>query len=280
MGIDEGPTTRGIGAPRRAGRPRQGARVALVDRSSAPVPFAQLEAVAAALRTQLERDFTPAWGIRATVVAVRGDLPDRGTWWPIRLVDPQPGFGGVHLNDRGIPYAEVVNREEWTRVASHELLEMLVDPLGRRFQTWPSIDPVAGGRLVHYLVEVCDPTEAWGYVVEGVTVSDFATPAYFGLEPGGSAFDAIGRLTRPFEVPAGGSLTWWDRADGRWHQALWGYRFITGEVGPSGISPREARDVALRFRRARPVAAGRERSMQRSSPARFNPRLGPSPPRR
>ena len=238
--------------PRSSPRRRQAAvtpLVALVDRTSAGVPLPQVEAVASVLQKQLDRDFAPVWDRTAKVVAApRGAAPSAS--WPILLVDPLMPYGGIHLSANGRPNAEVAMRANWPLVASHELKEMLVDPFGRRMQPGPSIDPAAGGRTVEYLVEVVDPCEADHYTIDGIEVSSFVTPAYFGLAPG-PPYDMLGHISGPFGLPPGGCLSWWDPLDRQWHEAHWGYRFYTGAFRDAAREPRADRDRALGFRRAR-----------------------------
>ncbi len=238
--------------PRSSPRRRQAAvtpLVALQDRTSAGVPRPQLEAVAAVLQTQLDRDFAPLWDRTATVVVAPRGAGPAGSW-PILLLDPLIPYGGIHLSADGRPYAEVALRADWPLVASHELKEMLVDPFGRRMQPGPSIDPAAGGRTVQYLVEAVDPCEGDRYAIDGIDVSSFVTPAYFGLGPG-PPYDILGHVTEPLGLSPGGSLSWWDPFDRQWHQANWGFRFNTGPFRAPAREPRADRDRALGFRRAR-----------------------------
>lgn len=63
-----------------------------------------------------------------------------------------------------------------SEVASHEMLEMLVDPqviADLRTVAKPSEDRT-------YLVEVCDPVQGTGKVLAGFLLSNFCLPAYFG----------------------------------------------------------------------------------------------------
>ena len=42
------------------------------------------------------------------------------------------GAAGIHLDDNGQPFALIQFSDSWSLTASHEMLEMLVDPLGNR----------------------------------------------------------------------------------------------------------------------------------------------------
>jgi hypothetical protein len=189
--------------------------VALIDRSASPVSQARLVHAARALQTQVDRDFGPAWGARATVTAAAGPDAPLGTW-PLYLVDvPELGFG-VHLDGDSAPSAEVCAGEGWTLAASHLLLEMIADPRGDRLVDGPDLGSRLSHRRVRYLVEVCEPCRTFHYVIDGVDVSDFVTPDYYRCD--GTAVDFLRLLRRPLEVRLGCSLSWQDPHDRHWHQ--------------------------------------------------------------
>ena len=73
------------------------------------------------------------------------------------------------LDNQWGPYALVLWDSGWSLTASHEGLEMLADPSGRRFRR--GLSPKAGQGQVQFLVEACDPCEAdrYAYVVNRVT---------------------------------------------------------------------------------------------------------------
>jgi hypothetical protein len=54
--------------------------------------------------------------------------------WPVQLVKSlPPGEGGFHLDKHNQPYAKVIaapDDDSWTIDASHETIEMLIDPSG------------------------------------------------------------------------------------------------------------------------------------------------------
>jgi hypothetical protein len=221
----------------------RGPAVALVDTTSDGIFPGLLAALASALQTQVDRDLLPVWGIGASIAPIRrGGGPPRSAW-SIRMVDPDVTAGGEHLDVRGAPFAVVGVDEGWTATASHELLEMLGDPWRRRFLTAPSIEPAAAARPVHYLVEIADPCEPVSYMINGVQVSDFVTPAYYG--GGRGPFDLLGRLSRPLEVPPGGSLSWVDPYDRRWHRKRPDGEIVTGEPARRAAHATADRDAAL-----------------------------------
>lgn len=90
-----------------------------------------------------------------------------------------PGAAGFHDDENEQPFALVQFSNQWALTASHEVLEMLADPFGRRLVAGQS--PKAGQGRVQFLVEVCDPSEdtAFAISVNGIKLSDFYTPRYF-----------------------------------------------------------------------------------------------------
>src|SRR5438034_8703517 len=84
------------------------------------------------------------------------------------ILDQSSAGLGVHLDKNGKPFAEIQAGNDWSITASHELLEMLVDPLGHKLIRDPDIDPASDGHQVEYLVEVGDPCEVFAYPINGI----------------------------------------------------------------------------------------------------------------
>src|SRR2546430_17697063 len=80
--------------------------VTLQDKSSMKLPFDQVDQVAQALQIQLDRDFTPVWGVHAQVQALDlGEaVPARA--WPMTILDQSSAGLGVHLDKNGKPRSE------------------------------------------------------------------------------------------------------------------------------------------------------------------------------
>jgi len=198
-------------------------KVALLSRTNA-VGFQDLTHVADALSIQATRDLSPIWGISATVTAFNSPRHVPPGYWPIFVVAQlPPGEGGFHWTKHKQPYAEVEAGDSWSLSASHELVEMLVDPSGNRLVAGPELT-VQGGQIVEnpakrvsYLVEACDPCEApdYAYLIEDVIVSDFFTPHFH--EPvaaTGTRYSFTGALTKPREIRPGGYISWNDPETG------------------------------------------------------------------
>jgi hypothetical protein len=140
-------------------------QVALVDKTGEINPEL-IQSVAAALTTQVNDDVAPFWNVRASVTYQSNPNKIPAGVWPVFLVKSlPPGEGGFHLDEHNQPYAEVIaspQNDEWTIDASHETIEMLVDPAGNRLQNSIAID-VEGKQIEDtsgefaYLVEACDP---------------------------------------------------------------------------------------------------------------------------
>jgi hypothetical protein len=223
-----------------------------------------LEATAA-LQKQIARDFTPIWGIQATVAAFTDLLSIPSDYYPVilfsdpeelaaeieALVGRQPGqsvidsfdrerLGGIHLNSRTRqPVALVSTANAWTVVLSHEVLELLADPYGNHLVA--GAHPTEPTRRVNYLVEICDPCQAIWYPVNGVPMADFYTPSYF--EPvavSGTRYSFTGALTAPFEVLDDGYSTFLDPLDAALYQYYGGSTPPTRLVGADVLATTSA----------------------------------------
>jgi hypothetical protein len=189
--------------------------VALVD-TTGTIPALDLAEVAGALNEQVQADFAPRWRVAATVGAYPSAPP--GTW-RIDLVHStgQAGSLGFHADANHQPFAKVaVDIGQWTVTASHELLEMLGDPWGNRLHGaralpgWQGTSP-----RVRYLLELCDPCEAFTYQVGGVELSDFLLPAFYRSSTHATpGYSHTGALTEPLQIADGGYISFIDPADG------------------------------------------------------------------
>lgn len=191
---------------------------------TARIPRTAIKEVAAAVQRQISRDFAPVWDVNATVdpFISLGDVPPG--YWPILVRDDFPGMNiiGIHLDDKGQPFALVRHNPTWSLTVSHEALEMISDPWGNRLV--PGGSPKPGQGLVELLVEVCDPPGgvAHAYTVNGYLVSDFVTPAYY--EPvavAGGRYSFTGAIGRPRDIVGGGYLAWREPTTDEWWSWDW-----------------------------------------------------------
>jgi hypothetical protein len=185
----------------------------------------ELTRVAAALSKQVHKDFSPIWKVDATVDAFARlqDVPP--DYWPLIVVADVKGAAGYHQDKHGQPYSLIEFSADWSMTASHECLEMLADPFGRRLRSANLLDQAVKlgmpQRRVRYIVEVCDPSEsgAAGYQVNGVLVSDFYTPNFFDpVAVSGVRYSFTGKVTAPRQVLKDGYISWHDPVDGHWYQ--------------------------------------------------------------
>jgi hypothetical protein len=192
-----------------------------------------VQAAAAALNVQVTRDLPQFWPVQATVQYLPHASKIPSGVWPVQLVASlPPGEGGFHLTKHNQPYAKVIatpGDDSWTIDASHETIEMLVDPSGNRMQSSTAIE-ISGDGVVdgtgefNYLVEACDPCEAngFGYSIQGLVVSDFLTPHYYDpVVTPGTRYSFKGSLTAPRQMLRGGYISYVDEATDEWMQILW-----------------------------------------------------------
>jgi hypothetical protein len=172
-----------------------------------PTP-GDLEAIAAALTTQIARDFAPRWGVAPVEVRVAG----RGCKLHFFDFAHDGDFGFHQVEASGQAFAHVAvgpsltHGSTWLRgtdavsaSASHEVLEMLADPAANEY----SFD----GYDHMWAREVCDAVQSATYNIRAagktVSVSDFVLASYFnpwGTKP----YDFLARLKRPFSIDRGG----------------------------------------------------------------------------
>jgi hypothetical protein len=226
-------------------------QVGLVDTTGALDP-ALVEATAAALNIQVMRDLTQFWDVQATVRYLPNPKSIPVGVWPVLLVAKlPPGEGGVHLTKKNQPYSLVIgtpDSSDWTIDASHETLEMLVDPSGNRLQASQAIkikgdetEDTAG--QFEYLVEVCDPCEAnqYAYPINGIAVSDFITPHFYDpVAADNTKYSFNSNITRPRQILPGGYISFTDPQSDDIEQILFlGPKPVLRNLGPaSGASLR------------------------------------------
>lgn len=233
--------------------------IALVSQTN-QVPNWEVQMAAAALQIQISRDFTPIWGIDATLSAFDqlADVPSG--YWPIVIRDDIgfAGAAGIHLDQNKKPFGLVQTSNRWTLTASHEILETLADPMGNRTISAESIKAAQG--FVEYLVEVCDPSEDddFSYQINGVIVSDFYTPDFFlPRQSGNVRYSFTGGIGKPRSILRGGYISWLHPPTDHWWQQTWfggsSPKFVDlGVFDTSKVSPRTAIDAATMKRRRRP----------------------------
>ena len=196
---------------------------------------AQVEAVLPALQKQVTSDFRAYWDVHCTLIFCKHEEALPTGWWQIVLLDDpdQAGVLGYHeLSSQNTPLGKVFakldfqNGSSWTVTFSHELLEMLADP----WINWC----VLGNDNKIYALEVADAVEAdkLGYEIDGVLVSDFVTPAWFGPAVA-DRMDFKQHISRELELAHGGYISVFEPHKG-WVQ-------ITAEGEGSPTAPEGSR---------------------------------------
>jgi hypothetical protein len=198
--------------------------VAIIPRG-VPLAMPELSLVASAINVQVTRDLAPAWHVQANVAAFPDDTePLAHGFVPVYVVADTGGSDGVHRHpDSGTIFALVRYSPgmRWSLAASHEILELLVDPT--LHFTLPG--PLAGqpAVTVQYLVEICDPCEGSDYAyladdAHGIYVSDFCLPSFYWKSPSPTGpYSLQDSLSGPGTIASGGRLTWRD-AEGVYSQ--------------------------------------------------------------
>ncbi len=159
----------------------------------------------AAMQVFVDRHVAPVWGTPAKLIKSKDFV--KGAWAMVFLDDAdQPGALAYHdLTPDGLPQSKVFvkttleNNDLVSVSASHELVEMLVDPAINLMTTGPDPKTI-------YAYESADPVEALNFPVNGIAMSDFVYPAYFEAfhKPGSVQFDRLKKVKKPFQILSGG----------------------------------------------------------------------------
>jgi len=201
--------------------------IAILNQSSL-VSDADAATMTQAVATQVRLDAAPLWDrIPAAVVFYTDPAAVPATAHGITIVDTiqhQPrGVDGFHTEAEGgklwgvvaakpeLDNGGQVTTGDWSvsSVLSHEVLEMFVDP---NCNLWAS-----DGKGTSYSYEVCDPVEAPSYTVNGVSVCNFVTPAWFDpMAPATAQFDKMRQLTKPLSILRSGYVVY--ESGGQEHQ--------------------------------------------------------------
>jgi hypothetical protein len=193
---------------------------------SSVVTDAQVYEVIKAIQVQITRDFFPVWGINAQLDLY--DVHRSFDQWQLVFLDDadQANALGYHsLTSEGMPLARVFVRTtmeaglRWSVVASHEILEILVDPYCEL--TAFNQDTENTGIMLAY--EVCDPVESdiTGYDIGEIRVSNFVLPTWF--QPGHTGLvDFLGQLSGPCQLGYNGYMSFFSVGEGsnQWSQTF------------------------------------------------------------
>ena len=193
------------------------------------VTEAEAATMTRAIAKQVKLDAAPLWDRSPAAVVFYADPkevpPEAHGISIVDTIENVPeGVLGFHTEDDGGKLWGIVAAKppldagakvltgDWSvsSVLSHEVLEMFVDP---NCNLWANDEK---GRA--YSFEVCDPVEAPTYEVDGVSVSNFVTPAWFDplADAPHTQYDKLGKLNKPFSLLPGGYLVY--ESAGKAHQ--------------------------------------------------------------
>lgn len=187
---------------------------------------ADVQRAVRAVNRQVLEDFMPVWGAgyhsrlksSAFDAAAGEEVADEPVTADaaIYIVDQAhlAGAAGYHFkNGAEVPYGFVFTETgHWTVTLSHEVLELIVDPMVNCFVPGADPRPNRQGTVLH-AYEVCDAVERTSYVVDGVAVSNFVTPQYFSEgDTAGTRNDFLGTSVPSFGVLPGCHLGFIDLA--------------------------------------------------------------------
>ena len=176
-------------------------------------------ALIAALQVYVDKYIVPVWGTPAKLVKTKGFVKNA---WAMVFLDnaDQPGALAYHdLTPDGLPLSKVfvkttVDNGDLVSVsASHELVEMLVDPAINLMTTGPDPKTI-------YAYESADPVEALSFKVNGIPMSDFVYPSYFEEfhKANSVRFDYMNKVQKPFQILKGGYQIIFK--NGKWSQVF------------------------------------------------------------
>jgi hypothetical protein len=185
--------------------------VALVNKGALLTPV-EMSRIAAAINIQVREHVAPMWNTFANVFSVAPDAKLPLDTWRVYFYDrPRDlndyGFLGrhVHETERAVPTGYVfvdpirLHGGSVSEIASHETIEMLVDP-------WVNLEvrrTLQDNVTELWAREVCDPVQGIGYDIHGVRVADFVYPEYF-LDGADGPFDFLHAVKSSFEITSGG----------------------------------------------------------------------------
>lgn len=178
------------------------ANISVYNRAVTPLGF-DLNVFTKAMQRYVDHFLLDVWGTPAVLTVTDG--PVNNTWGFVFMDDAdQPGALAYHTVSDGLPLAKIFVRttldddQSVSVSASHELVEMLVDPSCAYTVTNP-----ANGEI--YAYEAADPVEESWFNVQGFDMSNFVYPRYFKAQESGiHQYDWLHALTAPFTLMSGG----------------------------------------------------------------------------
>jgi hypothetical protein len=178
----------------------------------------QLKGWIDAAKIQCDRDLQPIWGYTVNFVYVPPGQKYPLADWYCSILDTADDSGGLAWHDVGPnnePLIEVfmdLNPGNSGSVSfTHEVCEAIGDPMINTI-----MNTVINGSQYTIPQEICDPVESNTYQINGIDVTDFVYPAWFGGNNG--PYDFLKICTNPGQIlpggyvrPMSGSIIWGDK---------------------------------------------------------------------
>jgi hypothetical protein len=203
-----------------------------------------LQDAADLINAQIQNDVSQFWKVNAEIITKKNVSDDD---WRVQVyqacVEPAKYQGNGHTwwaSDaclwRPHGWVRYDGDDSWIFRASHECLELVVNPFVQRFMKVP--DPGNSGSDVYYNVEVCDPCSIAdpSYRINGKVVSDFVTPAYYdpsNANKTGVQYNFLKTIHAPLQ-PVLGSYQNFLSLDGKtWSMTTWTSKGYYNETLPN-----------------------------------------------
>lgn len=162
-------------------------------------------ALIGAMQQFVDTCVAPVWGTPAKLVKSNDFIPRA---WALVFLDDADAANALayhELTPDGFPVSKVFVRtiqeaaQSLSVSASHELVEMLVDPAINLYSTGPDAK-------AFYAYESADPVEETWFPLAGFDMTNFVYPSYFEVfrRPKSTRFDHMRKVSRPFQVLKGG----------------------------------------------------------------------------
>ncbi|MBK3666578.1 hypothetical protein JJE66_35890 [Bradyrhizobium diazoefficiens] len=184
------------------GRSMNPVRIACINYAEKTIDDRMMSKLTAALQKCYDKHFLPVWGYPVDLYVAR---KPKATDWQLVYFDDASHknmLGRHELTHRRQPISKIfvkaLGDEPVSVAASHELFEMVLDPMAN---LWADKN-----RNTQYAYEVCDAVEEDCFVVSGFPMSNFVYPSWFEpfKHPRGTKFDHKGTLKEPFSMTEGG----------------------------------------------------------------------------
>jgi hypothetical protein len=178
--------------------------IAVFNKAKTPLGV-DLDALISAMQTFIDQHVVPVWGTPAKLQRSTGFIKNA---WAMVFLDNADQAGALAYHDLtpdGLPISKVFvkttldNHDKVSVSASHELVEMLVDPAINLMTTGPDPKTI-------YAYESADPVEQLSFPINGIDITDFVYPSYFETfhKPNSVQFDHLKKVTKPFQILKGG----------------------------------------------------------------------------